>query len=212
MRFFSATLVATASLLLSPVLIPSSFAGEPHGHEMAKEKETHAGDAKGHDETSQMDHDALHVAHGWARASLGQNPNSAAYITIHNPTAEADRVLAVSCEAAERCEIHNHMKVDNVMTMRKVAALEIAPGAHLTFKPGGLHVMMFGLKAPLQAGESTKLILTFEKAGDVAVVADVLSLADAAKRAKDGEGKDDNAGQEQEHGQDHGQEHGHHGH
>jgi hypothetical protein len=37
----------------------------------------------------------------------------------------------------------------------------------VTLKPGGLHVMLTGLKQPLSEGQSFPLTLTFEKAGAI---------------------------------------------
>jgi len=63
------------------------------------------------------------------------------------------------------------MKMEgNVMRMRELAnGLEIAPGATVTLAPGGLHMMMMGLKAPLKQGEKVPLTLVFEKAGTIDV-------------------------------------------
>jgi copper(I)-binding protein len=59
--------------------------------------------------------------------------------------------------------------------MRPVKAIEINVGEPAVLKPGGLHVMLIGLKAPLKQGETFPLTLTFAKAGtttvDVAVQA-----------------------------------------
>ena len=45
----------------------------------------------------------------------------------------------------------------------------------MRFQPGGLHVMLFGLKQPLKAGEHFPLTLEFEKAGKVEVQVQVES-------------------------------------
>lgn len=130
-----------------------------------------------------MDHDKLHVAHGWARASLGQNPNSAAYVTIHNKAETGDRLLGVSCADAPRCAVHNHVTISDVTRMEAVESLDIAPGAHIEFKPGGYHIMMFDLRAPLAAGGETRITFSFEKAADMTVTVPVLSMREAAKRS-----------------------------
>ncbi|GAB4503487.1 MAG: hypothetical protein Fur0043_04790 [Anaerolineales bacterium] len=39
------------------------------------------------------------------------------------------------------------------------------PTGETVFEPGGLHVMLIGLKSDLQAGETFTVTLTFEKAG-----------------------------------------------
>jgi hypothetical protein len=64
--------------------------------------------------------------------------------------------------------------------MRPVVAVEIAPGEPAVLQPGGLHMMMLDLKAPLKDGESFPLTLTFEKAGKVTVSVDVRRNAPAA--------------------------------
>lgn len=132
----------------------------------------------------EMDHDGLHVAHGWARASLGKNPNSAAYVTIHNKAETGDRLLDVSCAGAQRCSLHNHTTVSDVTRMEAVGSLELIPGAHIEFKPGGYHIMMFDLKAPLAPGGETQLTFSFEKAGDMTVTVPVLSMREAAERVR----------------------------
>ena len=63
-------------------------------------------------------------------------------------------------------EIHE-MAMDNaVMTMRALPdGVEIKPGETLTFKPGGLHLMLMGLKKPLVQGTDVHVTLNFAKAG-----------------------------------------------
>lgn len=132
-------------------------------------------------------HDALHVAHGWARASLGQNPNSVAYVTLHNKTDLSDTLLAISCADAAKCSLHTHVTKDNVSSMEAVGTLEVPAGAHVEFKPGSYHIMMFDLKAPLAAEGQTELTFTFQNAGDITTTMPVLSMREAAKRSHHGD-------------------------
>ena len=53
-------------------------------------------------------------------------------------------------------------KTDGVMKMREVEGLELKPGDMITFAPGGYHIMLIGLKAPLKVGDSFPLTLTFQ--------------------------------------------------
>jgi copper(I)-binding protein len=55
------------------------------------------------------------------------------------------------------------------MKMRPVEAIDIAPGQRIALKPGGFHLMLMGLAAPLAEGDSFPVTLTFEKAGSVEV-------------------------------------------
>ena len=103
----------------------------------------------------------------WARASLGNTKNSAAYMTIEVAGDTADRLIGTETEAAERAELHTHLMEDGVAKMRHVTAIEVAPGEPTVLQPGGLHVMLMGLKQPLVEGETMVLGLTFEQAGSV---------------------------------------------
>ena len=51
------------------------------------------------------------------------------------------------------------------MKMRQVDAVPLPAGQAVTLSPGGYHIMLVDLKAPLVAGQSFPLTLTFEKAG-----------------------------------------------
>jgi copper(I)-binding protein len=53
--------------------------------------------------------------------------------------------------------------------MRQVQAIELPAGKTVELKPGGLHIMLVGLKAPLKAGDRFPMKLTFAKAGEVTV-------------------------------------------
>jgi copper(I)-binding protein len=61
----------------------------------------------------------------------------------------------------------------DVMKMRQVEAIEVPAGKSVELKPGGLHIMFIGLKAPLKAGDKFPLKLKFEKAGEVTVQVNV---------------------------------------
>ncbi len=105
----------------------------------------------------------------WARATPGQAKNGAAYMTIHNAGKADDRLLSAASDRATRVELHNHVNKDGVMQMRQVDAIAVPAGSMAELKPGGLHVMLMGLKAPLKEGESFPLTLTFEQAGSTTV-------------------------------------------
>jgi len=56
------------------------------------------------------------------------------------------------------------------MKMRPVErGLEIKPGQTIEFKPGSFHVMLVGLKQPLEKGQHIKATLEFEKAGKIEI-------------------------------------------
>ena len=130
--------------------------------------------ASAHDATA----GGLTIRHPWARATAAAAKAGALYLTVANAGAEADRLLGVSTDAAEKCELHVSEASAGVMTMRMVDSLEIPPGGTVSLAPKGTHVMLMGLKAPLKEGTSFSATLRFEKAGEVAVEVAVQGLAD----------------------------------
>ena len=118
----------------------------------------------------------IRVETAWARASAGEARNGAAYMTLHNVGTGPDRLLSVTSSVAGKIELHNHIMVGNVAQMRPVDAIEVSPGSPTVLQPGGLHVMLLDLKAPLKAGQSFPVTLTFERAGKVEATVAVQAL------------------------------------
>jgi copper(I)-binding protein len=49
--------------------------------------------------------------------------------------------------------------------MRPLTGVDLPAGQKIAMKPGAMHVMLVGLKAPLRPGQSFPMTLYFEKAG-----------------------------------------------
>ena len=112
---------------------------------------------------------ALRIESAWARPTAPAAANGAAYFVIHDEGKEPDKLVRAGTPVAKVAELHTHLVEGNVMRMRPVEAIEVHPGTPTVLQPGGLHVMLMGLKAPLKEGERFPLTLTFEKAGEVTV-------------------------------------------
>jgi copper(I)-binding protein len=61
--------------------------------------------------------------------------------------------------------------------MRPIGSIEIPAGDALAMEPGGIHLMLTGLAKPLKVGERLLLTLTFERAGSIAVEAEVRPIS-----------------------------------
>jgi len=122
----------------------------------------------------------LEIKHPWAKATVAGQPVAGGFLSVVNSGSEADRLVKITSDVSGNIQLHD-MKVENgVMKMGEVpGGIEVAPGATVELKPGGLHVMFMDIKAPFKEGETVKAVLTFEKAGDVAVEFKI----DAAKGA-----------------------------
>jgi periplasmic copper chaperone A len=122
----------------------------------------------------------------WARESVTQT--GAAYLTVRNDGDEDDRLIGVATEVADRAELHASAMHDGIMRMRSVDAVEVPAHGEAVLGPGGLHVMLVGLKAPLEEGGSFGLTLVFENAGEVEVTATVEDIAHGAAGHAHGHG------------------------
>lgn len=105
----------------------------------------------------------VEITDAWARATPGGAQNGAAYLTLVSPT--GDRLTGVASPAAATAQLHEMTNDRGVMKMREVPSIDLPPGQKVTLKPGGLHIMMMGLKHPLRPGQSVPLTLSFEKSG-----------------------------------------------
>jgi copper(I)-binding protein len=111
----------------------------------------------------------LAVIEAYAPKSLTPKATSASvYLTLFN-TGVADKLVSVATPAASMAMIHESRIVDGVATMDMKHTLDIPAGGTVTMAPGGLHVMLTGLAAPLKEGEQIDLELVFEKAGAMKV-------------------------------------------
>jgi periplasmic copper chaperone A len=98
---------------------------------------------------------------------------SAAYMQIRNGSGTADRLVRASSDVATTVEIHNVIMENDVAQMRPVEAIDVPANGSVELRPGGYHVMLLGLTRDLTPGETVRLTLTFERAGDVQVDAPV---------------------------------------
>jgi periplasmic copper chaperone A len=101
------------------------------------------------------------------RASLGNNPNTAAYFVIANRGARADRLMSVSCACAARVAVHATETTGGVSRMKPAGPIIIPAGGRAVFAPGAYHLMVTGLKTRLADGAMQELTLRFERAGAV---------------------------------------------
>ena len=129
--------------------------------------------------------DALRVENAWARPSPMTAGNGAVYLTIVNPTDQADRLVAADSPAAENVELHETVNDGGVMRMEpRPEGFPVEPKSIVELKPGGKHVMLLGLKEPLEVGQEIQVTLTFEKAGEITVTAPVKEMGEGMEMGK----------------------------
>jgi copper(I)-binding protein len=100
------------------------------------------------------------VSEAWARATApGQD---SATVSLHITSQKDASVVAVSSPAAGSAEIHSMSHENGMMMMRAMSALELKAKQEVELGNGGNHLMLVGLKKPLNAGDSVALTLTVQ--------------------------------------------------
>lgn len=108
-----------------------------------------------------------------ARPPHDVSNDSAVYMTLETAGDHADRLLAAATPAAEKAELRTYWLEGCFVHGRAVEAIELAPAGPTVLDPGGLHIMLTGLRQDLVEGDTIPLTLTFEKAGTVEIAVPV---------------------------------------
>lgn len=115
----------------------------------------------------------LRISQTAARATAPTARTGAVYLSVTNTGTAPDRLVSASTAAAETVELHTTVRDGNVMRMQPLTGIDVPAGQTVTLAPGGLHVMLIGLKGPLNDGSSLALSLNFQRAGKVDVTVPV---------------------------------------
>jgi len=115
----------------------------------------------------------LDFREAWLRPSPPGVPVGAGYLTIVNRGAVGDELLAVATPRASMVQVHETRLEQGVMRMRELERLTITAGGRVVLAPGGTHLMLMGLSAPLRVGEKIPVTLRFARGGERTVIFEV---------------------------------------
>ena len=108
---------------------------------------------------------AVKVDGAWARATVQGQKGTGAFMSL--TARDGAQLIGVSSPVAGVAEVHE-MKMDgDVMKMRAVSSLDLPAGKKVELKPGGYHVMLMDLKAPLAKDSTVPVTLLFKDAKGV---------------------------------------------
>lgn len=112
-----------------------------------------------------------------ARIGLPTGPNAALYLTATG--SGADRLVGASTTVARHVELHETVvDEDGSTVMAPVDGFDFDDGGSLVLEPGGGHLMLVDVDR-LELGESVEVTLTWERAGDMVIRAEVVEPAEA---------------------------------
>ncbi|UCV05373.1 copper chaperone PCu(A)C [Dechloromonas denitrificans] len=106
--------------------------------------------------------DQLSVQDPYVRLAPPNAPATGAFMVIRNGGDKDVKVLKADNPVSRVTELHTHLNEGGVMKMRPVAAIEVKAKGEAVLKPGGLHVMMIDLKAPMKEGDVVPITLTLD--------------------------------------------------
>jgi len=102
------------------------------------------------------------IENAWVRATAPGQPVAAAFMQL---TADADMtLLSASSPSCKVTELHTMSMEDGVMIMRPMPKIDLPKGKTVQLKPGGLHVMLIDLNAPIQVGTQVPITLVVQDA------------------------------------------------
>ena len=123
------------------------------------------------------------VSGAWVRGTVQGQTAAGAFMQLRS--ADGATLIGVDSPAAGIVEIHEMRMEGNTMRMRGVEKLELPAGQAVELKPGGYHVMLMDLKAPLKKGETVPIRLKVRsKSGqteEIQVKAEVRDIAAAGQ-------------------------------
>ncbi|MGE5470912.1 MAG: copper chaperone PCu(A)C [Bacteroidota bacterium] len=118
--------------------------------------------------------DHVSVDNPYVRLAPPGAPTTGAFMVIRNHGDQDIKVLKADNPASRLTELHTHLNEGGVMKMRPVPAIDIKAGGEAVLQPGGLHVMLIDLKAPLKEGDVLPITLGFDDGSSKKVEAKVV--------------------------------------
>lgn len=118
--------------------------------------------------------DNVAVQDPYVRLAPPNAPATGAFMVIKNNGDKDIKVVKAANPVSKVTELHTHLNEGGVMKMRPVQAIDIKAKGEAVLKPGGLHVMLIDLKAPMKEGDVVPITLTFDDGSSKQVDAKVV--------------------------------------
>ncbi|TQV71722.1 copper chaperone PCu(A)C [Exilibacterium tricleocarpae] len=118
----------------------------------------------------------VQVTKAYLRLPPPGSPVAAVFLHLRNTGAKPHQLIGARSKLAGKMEVHTHEHVDGMMRMRPVAQLQVPAYSEVELKPGGHHLMVFGLRGELKAGGVFPMTLLFAGDREVEVEAEIKRL------------------------------------
>jgi len=115
------------------------------------------------------DEPALQVKGAWLLAVPPGSEDTAIFMTLVNPGKKPVRIVSGSIAEAAKVTPMLTTKEAGRMGMKDVPFFEVPAGGQIALRPGGDHLMVYGLKKTLKPGDQVSLKLMLQS-GDAMIV------------------------------------------
>jgi hypothetical protein len=106
--------------------------------------------------------DGIRIEAPYARAVPPGQPNSAVFMVLENTGDTPRALVGAESDIAATLELHTHRMADGMMQMRKIERIDLPAGERVSLAPGGLHLMLIGLREQLRPGAAVSVTLIFD--------------------------------------------------
>ncbi len=138
---------------------------------------------------------AISISDAWVKAA--DSGMSAGFGELENDGRTNVTVVSATTAASSMLELHETVENEaGEMVMRQIEGGFVIPaGGSLALEPGGNHIMLMDLTAPLKAGEEVTFTLTFSDESTFSFTAPVKDYSGANENYESGDMSDMDMGQ-----------------
>jgi len=121
----------------------------------------------------------IEVNEPWIREAPPTATVMAAYMNIKNTSDKDLALVSAECDYYETIELHSTIMDGDMARMVKQEKLNLPKGEVVSLQPGGLHIMLIGVKQRPVAGDSVKIVLNFSDETQKEIMAKVKKITGA---------------------------------
>ncbi|MBK8247499.1 MAG: copper chaperone PCu(A)C [Gemmatimonadetes bacterium] len=112
----------------------------------------------------------------WVREVPAGRATTGMFVLLKNAGPTERRVLSGKADVGDTLELHEMKRDNGMMRMSPVPAIVVPANGEVDLRPGGFHLMLFGLKKPLAVGDTVRATLTLDDGSEVRLVAPVRAM------------------------------------
>jgi periplasmic copper chaperone A len=136
-------------------------------------------DPSDHEDVTGVHAAVIHIHDPMARPAPLAGGTGAVYFLLHNGGDTEVTLTGGESPAAGAVEIHTTKNDNGVLRMRQITeGVVLGPDESIRLEPGGTHLMLVNLVAPLAEGDEIEVTLYFEGADDFTFTVPVVGLDD----------------------------------